>query len=788
MQRLTFFLLVLVAGGHAATAKPRTYGPDNLPPFVHPPVMTPIPDGIQLTVPKQLGNQELARWGFVDVTAAPFHADPTGKRDSTRALQQAINFARDAQLVCFFPRGVYVVSDTLILRHGIHMRSHRATFINNKNMPCVLVGSRRGQRQPGFTRPRIVLRAHSPGFGDVSHPKAVLEHWQYAVKKFTVDPDEGKGGGASLMNTMVVGLDIVIGPGNPGAVGMHIRSCEGSAVQDVTIDARHGHTGLLGGTGNGGSWTNITVLGGRIGLDLRGWTPPTPTLEGITLSGQTQAALVSACRGPLVAVGVHITTNTSGPVVVAQGRWAPFDAGLTLVDSEIMFTRHPPAANRTLALTAERSVYLHNVFVRGAGEIVEGALPGNPHGWTHVVEFARGSARTPVKGYSLSAPIYVQGRKVSGPLAVVRQGESPPADLVSRHGWKRDFPGWESPGATNVKAPPYNAKGDSYADDTEALQRAVDEHEVVFLPKGYYRLTHPLSLRPNTKLIGVAQHLSVLLARDPAGTLGDANSPRPLVDTADVADADTVLAFLGLRYPLEVGRNFAGARLPVYALRWRCGGRSVVRSCEIGPLRVYGFIGSKTHKQVPLDGPTVVISGHGGGRWYNYHVGLFFTPTTRRARALLINGVPGPLRFYNFEPQGGNGDTVVEVRHSRNVTFFGCKTECDTTFLQVTDSADVRVFGHGGIGNAARGGALYVFRRTPVFLVANLADQVQLGPDRPYYAGHGVHRNIDTYYPLWDEPSAGAPVRVPPRERPVLYRRGHPTGAPPSPPDPPGLR
>ena len=113
----------------AAVVHGEEYGPNNLPPCVHPPVMEPVPDGIKLAVPRELANQKLATLGFVDVTAAPFHADATGERDSTAALQRSIDFARNAQMVCFFPRGTYTVSDTLVLRHGIHMRSHRATFM-----------------------------------------------------------------------------------------------------------------------------------------------------------------------------------------------------------------------------------------------------------------------------------------------------------------------------------------------------------------------------------------------------------------------------------------------------------------------------------------------------------------------------------------------------------------------------------------------------------------------------------------------------------------------------------
>ncbi len=42
-----------------------------------------------------LGNQKLAALGAVDVTAAPFQADPTGGQDSTAAIQRGIFFARE---------------------------------------------------------------------------------------------------------------------------------------------------------------------------------------------------------------------------------------------------------------------------------------------------------------------------------------------------------------------------------------------------------------------------------------------------------------------------------------------------------------------------------------------------------------------------------------------------------------------------------------------------------------------------------------------------------------------
>ena len=53
---------------------------NNLSPYVHPPILTPIPDGVKQEIPEELGNKKLANMGLVDVTAEPFNADPTAKK------------------------------------------------------------------------------------------------------------------------------------------------------------------------------------------------------------------------------------------------------------------------------------------------------------------------------------------------------------------------------------------------------------------------------------------------------------------------------------------------------------------------------------------------------------------------------------------------------------------------------------------------------------------------------------------------------------------------------------
>jgi hypothetical protein len=77
------------------------------------------------------------------------------------------------------------------------------------------------------------------------------------------------------------------------------------------------------------------------------------------------------------------------------------------------------------------------------------------------------------QGHTYRYPVYIEGRPVER-LSKVEPDVAPPADMQSQHLWSPQFPSFESPGAANVKAAPYGAKGDGRSDDAPAIQRAID--------------------------------------------------------------------------------------------------------------------------------------------------------------------------------------------------------------------------------------------------------------------------------------------------------------------------
>ena len=546
----------------AVAAQPGASGADDGDSYLryaHPTIREPFVDLLNLGVPAELENQHLAALGYVDVTQGPFRADPTGKQDSTQAVQAAVLFARDHQMACFFPAGTLSALGHLELHTAAVPAGQRAGFRREPISQYV------GGITAGAQRPRLMLAPRAVGFGDPAKPKIFVHFWSRGYKNPTTADRVSDGLPPEVeqpnigMNQMLVNLDIVIGEGNPGAIALRHQAAEGSAIEDCTIDATHGLTGIQGGIGSGGSSAGVTVIGGRVGLDFTGYlsgTQPTPVITGFTLIGQTEAAIRSTSRQTLVAVGLKIVADRCAGPLIQVGKGLPANHGtLTMVDSEIEFSGPALAQAERVVVASDRGVYLDNVYVRGATKVLidpeqKSELPGNPQGWLHVRQFAATSSPRENQGHAYRYPVYVGGRRMER-WCDVAPDQAPPAGLQARHLWSPKFPSFESSGAANVKETPYRALGDGRTDDTAALQRAIDEHEIVFLPKGCYLLTRPLELKPQTKLIGVGQTMSLLVPAK-QGAFADAGHAVPLVRTADVADAETVLAFLGFYTPANV--------------------------------------------------------------------------------------------------------------------------------------------------------------------------------------------------------------------------------------------
>jgi hypothetical protein len=127
-----------------------------------------------------------------------------------------------------------------------------------------------------------------------------------------------------------------------------------------------------------------------------------------------------------------------------------------------------------------------------------------------------------------------------------------------------------------------------------------------------------------------------------------------------------------------------------------------------------------------------IITGSGGGRWYNIQNGNGVDTSEEGNRGVLVQGTTEPLRFYMFHNQHIAGEAISEINNARNVAIYGLKTETHafrTTAdeedwpksLKVSSSCNISIHGYSGLGEQRQGGTLIEFVDSTGVVVSNVA-------------------------------------------------------------------
>jgi hypothetical protein len=665
-------------------------------------------------VQRNYADKELLSYGILDVTKKPYSIDNSGNRDVTDQLQKALNDARDSRSVLFLPAGTYKVSGTVEGIQGTiewkdwSYEGFADPWLKYASFeyPNVIVGSATGERT------LIQLADSSLGFSDKSSPQPILKLWS---RMEYGDIDKSKPQPNINFNQKIIDLDFDLGKGNPGAFAIEHQGAEGSVIEDVRINAEGAYAGICRAPGSGGAIHGIQITGGEYGLYIRNdedprrrGSQPSPLISSLLLRKQIKASVLFDGRGPLTIVGADIE---GAPVVSVAPYRSASNGPINIIDSKIRV----PCSKAAVKMD-NHPLVLDNVFIQSDDLHIQVGqhyhFRNKSTSWLHFINasiipdsvFDRGS--------------FVNYTEAGNETEYVLHSE----DTIGvrtfnpyfAHHWTGDFPSWQSSKAVNVKQAPYYAKGDGSSDDYHAIQQAIDENELVFLPKGIYAISKSLVLKSSTKLIGIGNIQSVITSIENGSDFIDPNNPSPLVETVNDSSASTVLAFIKLLVPTK--------NPCVYALKWRAGKNSLVRN--VYPVR------DKIHPHgTAMNYPMIRIEGAGGGKWYT-NVLLHWWDQGPDYRHLLINGTQSPLAFYMLEPQHGRGTTMVEILNSRNIDIFSMKSEGDFGVLTARNSEDFRIFGYSGNGNPYAGYELFNLVVCKDFLLANIC---------PMYKGKGSY-------------------------------------------------
>jgi hypothetical protein len=202
------------------------------------------------------------------VSAADFGAKPDGTTDSTKSIQAAVDHQRGSvgakrRATVYLPPGEYVVSDTIVLWAA-------TTFVGTSSST------------PGC-RSTLILRDSSAGFTDAAALKPLLVTSDGYNRTASAAKAAGwwvQGENANdVFYNQLHRVDLRLGEGNPGAVGVMWHPAQGTSVRDMHIDTASGHSAVdyggatgyykISGTtdgGGGGTLEGITAVGGQFGV------------------------------------------------------------------------------------------------------------------------------------------------------------------------------------------------------------------------------------------------------------------------------------------------------------------------------------------------------------------------------------------------------------------------------------------------------------------------------------------------------------------------------------------
>lgn len=584
------------------------------------------------------------RLGLLDVTKPPYLADPTGQQDSTAAIQRAVNDARDHWLVCFFPEGTYLISDTISCEQQV-AKLDRPRHVDGGTQhywpvhrPIVLMGSTRGER------PALKLSKAARGFGDPDKPKVAIYIW--AQTWFDAPGKEEPTWGVEQPNIsfdhVFKGIDIDVS-GHAGAIGIRHSGSQGSSMQDITIRADGAYAGMSNCCGQGGGTYNVDVTGGRYGIVIEP-SSRFPILTACQFQGQTDAAIRYAKGGsqvPTLLVGCRISPAGNTAIDMTTERSY---AGVSMVDCIVEVPR-----KGTLFRTGRgANIYLEDTVVRGVASIRTGdvELP-SLDSWIKVRRYSTHNVHgATLINEKLGAESVAQWQLLD---------ESPDFEtLATKH--YEGTPSFEDDDTVSVRE--FGAKGDGETDDTEAFRAAIVAHDKVFLPSGNYVLSGELRFRPNTHLFGLSRSF-VALGRGDDRRRGPAPERAPRTDSLIIETANDAKAAPGLSFLTLRGQ-----------VRWQSGRGAIMLA------------------RAPLQ-----ISGAGGGRFYG---------VMAMGRPFVLEGIRQPTRFYSLNVERVTTNPQSTIRECGNIRVYYFKVESGTiqrenagdanTPCRIVDSRDIRVY------------------------------------------------------------------------------------------------
>ena len=592
--------------------------------------------------------------------AFPVRAD--GAADDSDAIQQAIDKVSSGGGVVFVPEGRYRITKTIYIWPGIRLIGLGAT------RPVILLGA----NTPGFQDPAeegfmIFFAGSRPGQGRGGQSGQERRRSGRGNLNLTMPRDATPGTFYSAMSN----IDIEIGDGNPGAVGVRARYAQHCYLSHVEFRIGSGLAGIHDG---GNEAEDVRFVGGQYGIITR---KPSPgwqfTLVDATFEGHKVAAIREHEAGltlihPVfknVPTAISIDEGYAEELWVKDGRFENISGPAVVISREKSQRTEINMENVVCDRVAQFAKF------RESGKVVAGpAAMYEVKAFSHGLHFADLGAAEEVRTSFEAVPV----------LALPADKADLPA-LPARETW--------------VDVHTLGVKGDGDSDDTEAIRKAVASHRTLYFPMGRYRVTDSIVLKPDTVLVALHPSATHFVINDGTAAFQGVGAPKPVIEAPQ--GGTNILSGIGI---------YTNAINPrAVALKWMAGKDSMVNDVRfLGGHGTNRPDGSRenpynnTHTADPdlnrrWDGQyaSLWVTAGGGGRFVN-----LWTPSTFAQAGMYVSDTTTEGRVYEISSEHHVRNEVV-VRNASNWSFYALQTEEErgeggfALPLEIEDSSNITV-------------------------------------------------------------------------------------------------